>query len=96
MAAGEEQEGRGSGGTLGPSYSRPAVMCLGILGRERGQVHGCSGHGIPGHRGLGGCGDEGEGGNGGMSSFVIWVSRRGLHRRLDGDSGWDMMNLSGF
>lgn len=43
-----------------------------------------------------GCGDEGEGGNGGMSRFVIWVSRRGLHRRPDGDSGWDVMNLSGF
>lgn len=43
-----------------------------------------------------GCGDEGEAGIGGVSKFVIRVSRRELHRRPDGGSGWDMMNLSGF
>lgn len=66
------------GSSWGPSYSRPAMMCPGILGRERGQVQGCLGNGITGQRGQIGCGDEGQGGIGGLSRLVIRVSRREL------------------
>lgn len=92
MAAEEDPRREGQWGHPGAFLATPAACALGIWGGKGAGIQGCLGNGITGHV----VGMRGRQVLVGIQFVHPGKPEGELHRRPDGGSGWDMMNLSGF